>query len=777
MRFHSFLHLAASLALLLPAQATPPFWWRQGDPPVLDPSASPNNKAATNIGQAKWMAKSALEALRRVRPDLATDVETALVGTNNPIASWDLHEPGSPEALAHRAPLLIGHLKSIADPFYTVLHGAEPVWLEGQLVANQTKDPADPANYFPWTSATGDDANKAAVSIGQLKSVFSLKFSEMDPPGAVRTGFDGIDFARNDDETYPFPAGPPTEVPIGFSVNFYGETFSDCFVNNNGNITFEGPLSTFTPEPFGDFAAKIIAAFWADVDTRGAGSEITRFTAGGETIGGRPAFGVTYRDVGYFRERFDKLNLFQLILIDRSDIAAGDFDIEYNYDRVLWETGSHSSSGGVDGLGGNSVRVGLGNGEGHYLEYQNSGVNSALLDFDPITEDPNLLTGLIYQAYNTTQPGRIVIPFRGGFPQGNHNLIVNAGTDVTLAANHGASFQLQGSVSPTSGVTHEWTIVSGPYGADISDPAALTPTVSITETGVYVFKLSATKPGVITEFASDTVTITHPGVFEVAAGTYQRTSPASKTVILDQAVASFSGNAVPVQWIQVGGPAASISNATVVQPSVTLPGYGDYYFEITATTNTSPPFVKTALAQVSYHYAMSAGTDITLGANDNGVFTLNGTATSAPNTSISWSRISGPGSANIANPSALSTQVTLDQPGVHVFGLSIIGPDITTSDTVTVTHPATFNVSAGSYYPTQSPGLILNQAVATFSNGPVTVQWAQIYGDAAVITNPTAVQPSVTLPAPGYYQFQITASTGHTPPFVKTAEVTVYYSE
>ena len=44
------------------------------------------------------------------------------------------------------------------------------------------------------------------------------------------------------------------------------------FVNNNGNVTFDAPLSTFTP-----FAARrgtppIIAPFFADVDTRGDGS-------------------------------------------------------------------------------------------------------------------------------------------------------------------------------------------------------------------------------------------------------------------------------------------------------------------------------------------------------------------------------------------------------------------------------------------------------------------------------------------------------------------------
>lgn len=38
-------------------------------------------------------------------------------------------------------------------------------------------------------------------------------------------------------------------------------------VNNNGDITFEAPLGTFTPESFPlDNGLQLIAPFWADVD-------------------------------------------------------------------------------------------------------------------------------------------------------------------------------------------------------------------------------------------------------------------------------------------------------------------------------------------------------------------------------------------------------------------------------------------------------------------------------------------------------------------------------
>ena len=59
---------------------------------------------------------------------------------------------------------------------------------------------------------------------------------------------------------------------------------------------------------------------------------------------------VNYIDVGYYSQHTDKTNSFQLVLIERADQHPGDFDIEFNYARIAWETGD--ASGGLGGLGG-----------------------------------------------------------------------------------------------------------------------------------------------------------------------------------------------------------------------------------------------------------------------------------------------------------------------------------------------------------------------------------------------------------------------------------------
>ena len=214
--------------------------------------------------------------------------------------------------------------------------------------------------------------------------------------GAVRGGlFDSSTLARNDD-------GSTGLVGIGFDTNFFGTTYNQLFVNNNGNATFDSPLGTFTPFPIATTETVIIAPFFADVDTRNLASNEVTYGTG--TIDGRNAFGINWLGVGYFPSAADKLNSFQLALIDRSDIGAGNFDIEFNYDQILWETGG--ASGGTDGLGGFSARTGYSDGLGNSFELPGSAVNGAFLDGGP--------NSLVANRLNSDVDGRYLFAVRNG---------------------------------------------------------------------------------------------------------------------------------------------------------------------------------------------------------------------------------------------------------------------------------------------------------------------------------------------------------------------------
>jgi hypothetical protein len=184
--------------------------------------------------------------------------------------------------------------------------------------------------------------------------------------------FTGNNIGRDDDHS------SNDAVTLGFSALLGGSTYTGAFVNNNGNITFGQALSTYTPEGIPGVGFPIIAPFWADVDTRHADSGVTSY--GTAELNGHKVFGVNWIGVGYYNSQVNKLNSFQLILTERSDVGAGDFDIQFNYDQVQWETGSATSSGGTDGLGGVAAAVGYSLGAGKYFEFAGSRTPGSFLD-------------------------------------------------------------------------------------------------------------------------------------------------------------------------------------------------------------------------------------------------------------------------------------------------------------------------------------------------------------------------------------------------------------
>ncbi|MHC4500740.1 MAG: nidogen-like domain-containing protein, partial [Planctomycetota bacterium] len=216
----------------------------------------------------------------------------------------------------------------------------------------------------------------------------------------VRPGFNSQALAANDD-------GSTGMVDIGFEINYFGLIASSLYVNNNGNVTFFQPLGQFTP--FGlttNIGTPIIAPFFADVDTSGAGSPLVTYGQG--TVDGHNAFGANWLDVGYFAQHMDNLNRFQLILIERPDRGRGSFDIELNYEQIQWETGD--ASGGIAGLGGQSANVGFSRGTGlaeTFYEFAGSGINGAFLD-------TNITTGLIHGSRNSLRNGRYIFSVNQG---------------------------------------------------------------------------------------------------------------------------------------------------------------------------------------------------------------------------------------------------------------------------------------------------------------------------------------------------------------------------
>jgi len=299
--------------------------------------------------------------------------------------------------------------------------------------------------------------------------------------GAVRAGFDQYSLPRNDDGYTPDP------VPFGFAINLFGTILTSCYINNNGNVTFNYGLYNWTPNPLQKVNMPMIAPFWADVDTRGPRSDVVYYGTG--TVNGHAAFGGDWRNVGYYSRHDDKLNDFQFVLIDRSDIGEGNCDIEFNYNHILWETGD--ASGGTNGYGGSPSRSGLTNGLDSTIELAYSGVTLVQLDANSTSSLPNYSTGLIYRSRNSTIPGRFVFQVRGGEVLGA--LTVSAGANQVLGKGTTTTTLSGAAGDPNGGaITVQWTVFSGSSDVTISDPNILNPLVTVPDGESAVFQLTVT---------------------------------------------------------------------------------------------------------------------------------------------------------------------------------------------------------------------------------------------------------------------------------------------
>ncbi len=145
-------------------------------------------------------------------------------------------------------------------------------------------------------------------------------------------------------------------------LNFFGTVYRTLYLNTNGNITFNGAVGTFTPNPFPVSAQPMIAAYWADVDIRGAGCSGSCYpdcltTCANPTDNGvwydlspgRAVF--TWDNTDYYSCHADRQMSFQIILTSAPGCGSGmstsaDFSVEFRFNKCQWDTGDASSGTG-----------------------------------------------------------------------------------------------------------------------------------------------------------------------------------------------------------------------------------------------------------------------------------------------------------------------------------------------------------------------------------------------------------------------------------------------
>jgi len=299
------------------------------------------------------------------------------------VTAAGVRESGTSQAAPHVAGAVADLIS--ANPRATGQQVVRALTSTGPLIT----DPRDPSIV------------KHRLDILAAAEAVKAPLAEIEDPACTATSV-----PANDDGSSP-------GVALPFVANFFGTSYSQAYVNNNGNLTFQGPQSTYTPFTIDASVPPIIAPFFADVDTRGPGSGLV--TYGTTTYGSRSALCVNWNGVGYYAAHTDKLNSFQLLLVDRGDVGAGDFDVVMNYDALNWETGD--ASGGANGLGGTAAGAGYSAGDGdpdHFFQFPGSLTPNGLLDTNGSV--PN--TALVNGSRGSLLSGRYIFPVRNGAPPG-----------------------------------------------------------------------------------------------------------------------------------------------------------------------------------------------------------------------------------------------------------------------------------------------------------------------------------------------------------------------
>ena len=194
-------------------------------------------------------------------------------------------------------------------------------------------------------------------------------------------------------------------VSLPFNISFYGINTDSVWIDNNGNIApYDNQVSTSPSSVLAGIAFPLMAVFWSDVDT----IQSSPVTFGAGQVNGRGIWCANWLGVANYMAGPTN-NSFQLCLLDKSNVTgtAGDFDLEYNYRSLTWD--SVTVDGGGTYHGGVCARMGWTGSNAASWEVGGSGVCGALVD--DWYADPQLATPLAFTS-NIGIPGRYAWPVR-----------------------------------------------------------------------------------------------------------------------------------------------------------------------------------------------------------------------------------------------------------------------------------------------------------------------------------------------------------------------------
>jgi hypothetical protein len=256
--------------------------------------------------------------------------------------------------------------------------------------------------------------------------------------------------------------------------------------------------------------------------------------------------------------------------------------------------------------------------------------------------------------------------------------VANAGPNQTITLPT-STVNLSGSGSSGVITSFNWSRISGPNSPTITTPTTVNTSVTGLIAGTYVFQLSL-NGGVSTSNVTITVNPAPPNPI-ANAGPNQTVILAIPAVTLNGSAST--GTITSVAWTQVSGPnTAAIANPAIL--TTTVSGYivGTYVFQLSLNGGVSTSTM-TLVVNPTPPPVANAGSNQTI-TLPTAIVTLNGSGSTGVITSYAWSQVSGPNTATLASPTAVSTTASGLIAGTYVFRLTLNGGSSTSNVTITV---------------------------------------------------------------------------------------------
>src|SRR5215207_6394022 len=419
-----------------------------------------------------------------------------------------------------------------------------------------------------------------------------------------------------------------------------------------------------------------------------------------------------------------------------------------------------------------------------------AGDNVYTLRFTALESNPGAIRLQVSAGFRGGREGRTSLSEVTSVPvtSGNRAPTADAGPDQSAAA--GSTVQLDGGASSDpdgNTLTFSWTFASRPDGsaATLSNATAVKPTFVIDRPGSYVVRLVVNDGAVGS--APDTVTITTQNSAPVANAGADQTVAVGKTARLGGGGSNDAdGDPLTYIWSLMARPegsAATLSNPAAVDPTFVadLPGMyvaqlivndgqaGSAPDTVTFTTLNTPPVAnagadQTAAVRVTVRLDGSGSTDV-----DGDGLTFRWSFTSRPTDST----------ATLSDPGAVNPTFEADRPGMYVAQLIVNdGQADSVPDTVvinTVNSPHTADAGSNQTVATGSTVQLDGGASSDPDGDQLIYNWSFVSrpeGSTAMLSNPSAVNPTFSVDQPGVYVVQLVVSDG----FVNSAPATVMIS-